>query len=87
MAAVGARPARGLAGFDRAWIVVLITAALTAFAGLATGRRLIGVPEVAAKAGTAGDDLQARCVGNRPPPPMPADRRCTGSRNRDLLGQ
>jgi EmrB/QacA subfamily drug resistance transporter len=41
VAALGARPARGLAGFDRAWIVVLITAAMTAFAGLATGRRLI----------------------------------------------
>jgi EmrB/QacA subfamily drug resistance transporter len=59
VAMLGAHPARSLAGFDRAWIVVLITAAMTAFAGLATGRRLIRVPK-AAKAETAGDALQAR---------------------------
>jgi RimJ/RimL family protein N-acetyltransferase len=70
---LGARPARGLAGFDRAWIVVLITAAMTAFAGLATGRRLIGVPEVAARAGTAGDALQAR--SHRRPAAASAARR------------
>jgi EmrB/QacA subfamily drug resistance transporter len=52
VAMLGAHPS--LAGFDRAWIVVLITAAMTAVAGLATGRR-IGVREVAAKAETAGD--------------------------------
>jgi predicted MFS family arabinose efflux permease len=87
VAVLGARPASGLAGFDRAWIVVLITAAMTAFAGLATGRRLIGVPEMAASAETSGDAWQARlhrqpaagCIGNRPPPPLPADRCCTGS--------
>jgi EmrB/QacA subfamily drug resistance transporter len=60
VAMLGAHPARSLAGFDRAWIVVLITAAMTAIAGLATGRRLIRVPVVAAKAETAGDALQAR---------------------------
>ena len=60
VAVFGARPAKDLAGFDRAWIVVLITAAMTAFAGLATGRRLVRVPEVAAKAETAGDAVQAR---------------------------
>jgi RimJ/RimL family protein N-acetyltransferase len=60
VAVLGAHPARGLAGFDRAWIVVLITAAMTASAGLAGGRQLIGVPEVAAGAQTAGDALQAR---------------------------
>jgi EmrB/QacA subfamily drug resistance transporter len=60
VAVLGVHPAKGLAGFDRAWIVVLITAAMTAFAGLATGRRLIRVPEVAAEAETAGDALQAR---------------------------
>jgi EmrB/QacA subfamily drug resistance transporter len=38
IAAVGAGPARDLAGLDRAWIVVLITAALTGAAGLAAGR-------------------------------------------------
>jgi RimJ/RimL family protein N-acetyltransferase len=53
VAVLGGRPASGLAGFDRAWIVVLVTGALTACAGLATGRRLIDVP-VTVKAGTAG---------------------------------
>jgi EmrB/QacA subfamily drug resistance transporter len=65
VAVLGARPAGGLAGFDRAWIVVLITAAMTAFAGLATGRRLIGVPEVAARAEKAGDASQARSYRQR----------------------
>ena len=58
VAMLGAHP--GLAGFDRAWIVVLITAAMTALAGLATGRRLIRVPDMAAKAQTAGSASQAR---------------------------
>jgi hypothetical protein len=44
VAVLGARPA----GFDRAWIVVLIAAAMTAVAGLATGRRLAHVAELAA---------------------------------------
>ena len=39
VAVLGARPAESRAGFDRVWIVVLITAAITAFAGLATGRQ------------------------------------------------
>ncbi len=60
VAVLGAHPASGLAGFDRAWIVVLITAAMTASAGLVGGRRLTGVPEVATRAQTAGDALQAR---------------------------
>ena len=60
VAVFGAHPAGGLTGFDRAWIVVLVTAAMTASAGLATGRRLIRLPEAAAKAGTAGDAWQAR---------------------------
>jgi EmrB/QacA subfamily drug resistance transporter len=59
VAVLGAHPAKDLAGFDRAWIVVLIAAAMTAFAGLAIGRRLIGAPEVA-RAETAGDSLRAR---------------------------
>jgi lysylphosphatidylglycerol synthetase-like protein (DUF2156 family) len=49
VAAVGARPAEGLAGhLDRAWIVVLITAALTAVAGLTVGRRLPAISVLAA---------------------------------------
>jgi RimJ/RimL family protein N-acetyltransferase len=59
VAVFGASPATGLGGFDRAWIVVLITAAMTAFAGLATGRQLSYV-RAAAKAETAGDAVQAR---------------------------
>ena len=54
VAVLGAGPGRSLAGFDRAWIVVLFAATVTALAGLATGRRLTGVPEVAAGAETAG---------------------------------
>jgi EmrB/QacA subfamily drug resistance transporter len=53
VAAVGAGAARGTAALDRAWIVVVVTAAVTAFAGLATGRRLIPVREAAASAGPA----------------------------------
>jgi EmrB/QacA subfamily drug resistance transporter len=66
VAVLGAHPASSLAGFDRAWTVVLITAAMTAFAGLVTGPRLIRVPAVAAKAQTAGDALQARSHQQRP---------------------
>jgi hypothetical protein len=53
VAVLGGGPGRSLAGFDRAWTVVLIAAAVTALAGLATGRRLAGVPEVVASAETA----------------------------------
>ena len=75
VAVLGARPAKDLAGFDRAWMVVLITATMIAFAGLAIGRRSIRVPEVAAKPEIAGDTLQARLhrqrtvtsAANRPP--------------------
>jgi hypothetical protein len=40
----GDRTAAGRVGFDRAWIVVLITAAITASPGLAVGRPLTGIP-------------------------------------------
>jgi len=73
VAVLGAHRASSLAGFDRAWIVVLITAAMTAFAGLATGRRLIRVPEVAARAETSGSALPARL--HRQPTATPAARR------------
>jgi EmrB/QacA subfamily drug resistance transporter len=53
VAAAGAGAARGTAALDRAWIVVVVTAAVTASAGLATGRRLIPVREAAASAGPA----------------------------------
>jgi hypothetical protein len=61
VAVFGGGAASGLAGFDRAWIVVVITAAITAFAGFATGRRLAGVPEVAANAETAADGAAVAC--------------------------
>jgi RimJ/RimL family protein N-acetyltransferase len=48
----GAHPASGLAGFDRAWLIVVITAAMTAAAGLAGGRQLTGGPEAAASGKT-----------------------------------
>jgi EmrB/QacA subfamily drug resistance transporter len=73
VAVLGAHPATGLAGFDRAWAVVLITAAMTAFAGLAIGRRVISVPEVAARAETAGDAVHSRL--HRQPAATSAARR------------
>jgi MFS family permease len=77
VAALGGRAAMGLAGFDRAWLVVVITAAITACAGLATGRRLTGVPE-AATAEAAGNAVQARLHRNEAATPLPADRRSAG---------
>jgi EmrB/QacA subfamily drug resistance transporter len=50
VAVLGAGPATGLAGLDRAWMVVLVTAALTAVAGLATGPRPTSLPQGAADA-------------------------------------
>jgi len=55
VAVLGGRAARGLAGFDRAWIVVVITAVLTAAAGLAIGRRRNRAADLAANAEPAGD--------------------------------
>jgi hypothetical protein len=55
VAVLGARPAAGMAGFDRAWIVVLSTAALTAFAGLAGGRCPKRTAAAAAFASSASD--------------------------------
>jgi EmrB/QacA subfamily drug resistance transporter len=64
VAAAGGRTASGLAGFDRAWILVVITAAITAVAGMAAGRR-IGAREVAAEAETSSD---AAAVARGPSP-------------------
>jgi MFS family permease len=60
VAVLGGR-ADGMAGFDRAWIVVVITAAITAFAGLATGRRPARAPEVPANAGIADHGAAIAC--------------------------
>jgi hypothetical protein len=65
VAVLGAHPAKDLAGFDRAWIVVLITAAMTACAGLTTGRQLSHVP-AAAKADKAADALVTSPAGPGP---------------------
>jgi EmrB/QacA subfamily drug resistance transporter len=76
VAVLGNSPGGGVAGFDRAWIVVLITAAMTAAAGLAAGRRpgrlmdlTAATTEPAAAAGLAsgpdagvrGRTLRERC--------------------------
>ncbi len=64
VAVLGTGPATDLAGFDRAWLVVLITAVLTAFAGLAAAQR-IRSPEVAVRVEPAGTALPR-------PPAQPA---------------
>jgi hypothetical protein len=79
VAVLGGHAATGLAGFDRAWIVVVITAAITAFAGLATGRRSAGAPELAVTAETTGHAAQARLPANQAAIPLPAGRRSAGS--------
>ena len=75
---LGGGTAPRLAVFDRAWMVVVITAAITAVAGLSTGRPLTGVPGVAADAGTAGDAGRVGGNGTGSPPPLPAGRRSAG---------
>jgi hypothetical protein len=75
VAVLGGGTATGLAGFDRVWMVVVITAAITAVAGLSTGRPLTGVPGVAADAGTAGDAGRVGGNGTGSPPPLLAGRR------------
>jgi EmrB/QacA subfamily drug resistance transporter len=48
VAVLGDRPAGDLAGFHRAWIVVLITATMTAAAGLAAGRGASSISKLTA---------------------------------------
>ena len=79
VAVLGTRPATGPAVFHRAWIVVLITAAMTACAGLATGRRLIRAPR-RPRPGHLVTPCGPGRTGNAPPPPLPADRHGTGPR-------
>ena len=73
VAVLGAHPGTTLAGLDRAWMVVLITATMTAVAGLGTGRRLIRVPEAAAKTESSGGARRAR--SDRQPTATSAVRR------------
>jgi hypothetical protein len=65
VAVLGGQAATGAAGFDRAWLIVVLTAAITAFAGLAIGRRSAGAPEVAADAEIAEDVAAAACGTSR----------------------
>lgn len=66
VAVLGDRPAGDLAGFDRAWIVVLVTAAMTAAAGLAAGR-MDGVPQPAsAKTAPQADPARPPTVRRAP---------------------
>jgi len=61
VAVLGTRLAQGLAGFERAWVVVLISAAMTALAGFATGPRPHpaehSVPPAAVPAGKGRTDV------------------------------
>jgi EmrB/QacA subfamily drug resistance transporter len=82
VAVLGGGTATGLAGFDRAWTVVVITAAITAVAGLSIGRPLTGVPGVAADAGTAGDAVRVGGNGTGSPSPLPAGRHYAGLAHR-----
>jgi len=64
VAVLGDRPAGDLAGFGLAWIVVLVTATITAAAGLAVGRQPDGVTQLtAARIEPAADSAR--------PPPVP----------------
>jgi MFS family permease len=65
VAVFGGRAAGGLAGLDRAWLIVVITAAITAVAGLGTGRRPAGFPEVAVDAEIADDVAAISCGTSR----------------------
>ena len=55
VAVAGGAAAGGLAGLRRAWIAVVISAAVTAVAGLGTGGRPAGTSTVVARSGRAGD--------------------------------
>jgi hypothetical protein len=67
VAVLGDRPAGDLAGFDRAWIVVLVTAAMTAAAGLAAGRRMDRVTQPAsAKTAPQADPARPPTVRRAP---------------------
>jgi hypothetical protein len=67
VAVLGDRPAGDLTGFDRAWIVVLVTAAMTAAAGLAAGRRMDRVTQPAsAKTAPQADPARPPTVRRAP---------------------
>jgi hypothetical protein len=63
VAVLGGRAASDLAGLDRAWMIVVITAAITAVAGLGTARRPAGIPAAAAANIETADDAAAIACG------------------------
>lgn len=63
VAVLGGRVASGLAGLDRAWIVVMITAAITAVTGLGTAHRPASIPAAAAVSMEIADDGAAIACG------------------------
>jgi EmrB/QacA subfamily drug resistance transporter len=63
VAVLGGHAATGVAGFDHAWLIVVITAAITAFAGLAIGRRPAGAPAATAVSSERADDTAAIACG------------------------
>ena len=63
VAVLGGRAAGDLAGLDRAWMIVVITAAITAVAGLGTARRPAGIPAAAAVSIETADDAAAIACG------------------------
>jgi Major Facilitator Superfamily len=63
VAVLGGRAASELAGLDRAWMIVVITAAITAAAGLGTARRPAGIPAATAVSIETADDAAAIACG------------------------
>jgi hypothetical protein len=65
VAVLGGRAASDLAGLDRAWVIVVFTAAITAVAGLGTARRPAGIPAAAVSIETADDAAAIACGTSR----------------------
>jgi EmrB/QacA subfamily drug resistance transporter len=63
VAVLGGHAASDLAGLDRAWMIVVITAAITAAAGLGTARRPAGIPAATAVSIETADDAAAIACG------------------------
>ncbi len=65
VAVLSGRAGSGLAGLDRAWMIVVITAAITAVAGLGAARRPAAIPAAAVRAETADDAAAVACGTSR----------------------
>jgi EmrB/QacA subfamily drug resistance transporter len=66
VAVLGARRAGDLAGFDRAWTVVVVTAAMTAAAGLAAGRRPARITELTTARAETAPSIAEPAQASRP---------------------